>query len=258
MPGSLPSPPRLISSQLRSTSAAVEASTSPNTCGWRRISFWRQCSATDAKSPSPRSSRSSERNTTWNSTSPSSSSSLRSSPRLAASASSYASSTVCGTIERSSCSRSHGHSVRSRRVISSRRASASPEASGPLTRVRLRAGGRGLRRRLLRRCGTLRRRALLRDLLRHAGRGRTRLRCSARLRVAAAHGLRVGLRLRRVLALRHDVALRAVRHVRVALLVVLDEVVQRRLLALRLEQALDRRLHLLERLLLRRVDLGHA
>src|SRR3954470_20079706 len=41
---------------------------------------------------------------------------------MAASASSYASSTVCGTIERSSCSRSQGHSTRSRRVISSRRA----------------------------------------------------------------------------------------------------------------------------------------
>ena len=38
--------------------------------------------------------------------------------RCAASASSYASSTVCGTIVRSSCSRSHGHSRRSRRVIS--------------------------------------------------------------------------------------------------------------------------------------------
>jgi len=41
---------------------------------------------------------------------------------LAASASSYASSTVCGTIVRSSCSRSQGHSRRSRCVISSSRA----------------------------------------------------------------------------------------------------------------------------------------
>src|SRR3954453_7036742 len=41
---------------------------------------------------------------------------------MGASASSYASSTVWGTIERSSCSRSHGHSTRRRRVISSRRA----------------------------------------------------------------------------------------------------------------------------------------
>jgi hypothetical protein len=39
---------------------------------------------------------------------------------------------VCGTIERSSCSRSQGHSLRRRRVIASRRSSASTTA-GPLT-----------------------------------------------------------------------------------------------------------------------------
>ncbi len=37
---------------------------------------------------------------------------------------------MCGTIERSSCSRSHGHSTRSRRVIASSRASASAVAGG--------------------------------------------------------------------------------------------------------------------------------
>ena len=49
------SPPRsssrLIWFQLRTTSPAVSASRSPNTCGWRRISFSRQCSATAARSP---------------------------------------------------------------------------------------------------------------------------------------------------------------------------------------------------------------
>ena len=56
-PGSV----RLIWSQLRSTVAASSASASPNTCGWRRISFWRQCSATAARSPWPRSSSRSDR-----------------------------------------------------------------------------------------------------------------------------------------------------------------------------------------------------
>src|SRR3954451_23407132 len=261
MPGSRPSSPRLISSQFCSTSAAVVASTSPNTCGWRRISFVRQWSATSSNEPAPRSSSRSDRNTTWKSTSPSSSSSLRSSPRLAASASSYDSSTVCGTIERSSCSRSHGHSTRSRREIASRRASASPDRSGSLTlgRPPLRGGlRRRLRRDLLRRGpATLRRRgaALLRHghLLRGAG-----LRRTAGLRRAAAHGGGRRVLLRRVAALVDDVALRAVGHVLVALLEVLDEVVQRLLLRLRLEQVLDRRLDLIERLLLRRRDLRDA
>jgi D-alanyl-D-alanine carboxypeptidase len=84
---------------------------------------------TSASEPAPRSSRSSDRKWTWNRTSPSSSSSLASSPECAAAASSYASSTVCGTIERSSCSRSHGHSRRSRRVNASRRRSASTSRS---------------------------------------------------------------------------------------------------------------------------------
>src|SRR5436853_361669 len=46
MPGSRPGSSRLIASQLRSTSAAPSTAISPKTCGWRRISFWRQCSAT--------------------------------------------------------------------------------------------------------------------------------------------------------------------------------------------------------------------
>ena len=41
MPGSRPASVRLIASQLRSTSPAFSASTSPKMCGWRRISFWR-------------------------------------------------------------------------------------------------------------------------------------------------------------------------------------------------------------------------
>src|SRR3954464_14777560 len=148
MPGSRPGSVALIWSQFRSTSPAVSASTSPNTCGWRRISFWRQCSATSASDPAPRSSSSSDRKWTWNSTSPSSSSSLASSPVLAAAASSYASSTVCGTIERSSCSRSHGHSRRSRRVNASRRRSASTDsADGSSAKLLRRLGGRRGRRR---------------------------------------------------------------------------------------------------------------
>src|SRR3954471_1564348 len=266
MPGSRPSSPLLIWSQLRSTSAAPETSVSPNTCGWRRISFWRQCSATAAKSPSPRSSSSSERKTTWNRTSPSSSSSLRSSPRFAAPASSYASSTVCGTIERSSCSRSQGHSTRRRRVISSRRASASPDRPGSLTGGSLRTGGRRgsaaatarrNRYRLRRPARSATARATRRDrhLLRRATRGR-RTATGDRRRTARRRGVR--LRLRRVLALLDDVALGARRHVLRPLLPVLHEIVQRLLLLLGLEQVLDGRLHLRERLLLRRRDLRDA
>ena len=51
MPASRPGSSRLIASQLRSTSPAVSAAVSPKTCGWRRISFARQCSATSARSP---------------------------------------------------------------------------------------------------------------------------------------------------------------------------------------------------------------
>src|SRR3954462_5619590 len=268
MPGSRPSSPRLISSQFWSTSPAVVASTSPNTCGWRRISFVRQCSATAAKSPWPRSSSRSDRNTTWNRTSPSSSSSLRSSPRSAASASSYASSTVCATIERSSCSRSQGHSTRRRRVISSRRVSASPDRPGSLTGGSLRTGGRRgsaaatatarrNRYRLRRPARSATARATRRDrhLLRRATRGR-RTATGDRRRTARRRGVR--LRLRRVLALLDDVALGARRHVLRPLLPVLHEIVQRLLLLLGLEQVLDRRLHLREGLLLRRRDLRDA
>src|SRR3954447_7731965 len=261
MPGSRPSSPCLIWSQFFRTSPAVSAETSPKTCGWRRISFWRQCSATAAKSPWPRSSSRIERKTTWNRTSPSSSSSFRSSPRLAASASSYASSTVCGTIERSSCSRSHGHSTRSRRLISSRRASARPDSSGVLIEARLRARLRRRGRAALRRL----RRALLRCLRCALRCLRCALRClrcalrhllrrpTARLRAAAVERLGGRLGLRRVLALVDDVALGAVRLRLVVLLELGDEVVERLLLRLRLEQVLDRVVHLGQRLLLGRL-----
>src|SRR5215204_302409 len=219
-----------MASQLRSTSPAVCASVSPNTCGWRRISLARQCSATSASEPAPRSSSSSARKWTWKRTSPSSSSSFASSPACAAAASSYASSTVCGTIERSSCSRSQGHSRRRRRVSSSRAATAAatfglaplviglrPAARSPAGPVRLLLG---LRRRLLPRARRRRRR---------------RLGC--------------------VLAVLSHVALAALR-LRLPLLAeVLDELVQRLLLILRGEHLLDRRLGLLERLLRRGVDL---
>src|SRR4051812_30252177 len=222
------------------------------------------CSATSARSPAPRSSSSSERKCTWKRTSPSSSRSLASSPRWAASASSYASSTVCGTIERSSCSRSHGHSTRRRRVISSRRASASPERPGSLTGGLLRAGGwrgsaaatAGRNRYLLRRPARAARRD--RHRLGRSARGGALARGATGNRRRAARRRGVRLRLRRVLALRDDVALRACGHVLRALLPVLHEVVQRLLLLLRLEQVLDRRLHLRQRLLLRRSDLRDA
>src|SRR4051812_41907299 len=184
-------------------------------------------SATALRSPAPRSSSSSDRKYTWNSTSPSSSTSLSSSPLIAASASSYASSTVCGTIERSSCSRSHGHSTRSLRVISSRRArlARAPSSTGLLP------GGRGARtRRLLLRGGGLRRLA--------GSRRRRRL------------------LLRSVAAVRDQVGLRALRLVLVVLAELGDEVVQRLLLVLRLQEVLDRLLGLRERLLRGRGDAG--
>ena len=85
---------------------------------------------------------SSARKTHWNSRSPISSRSFASSPASAASATSYASSTVCGTIVRVVCSRSQGHSRRSRSVSSwsSTSASASRHQSGSLGRRRV--GGR--------------------------------------------------------------------------------------------------------------------
>ena len=125
-----PSTSRLIRSQLRSTSRVLSASRFAEDVRVAADQLLGSCSATSPIEPAPRSSSSSARNTTWNSTSPSSSRSFASSPRCAASASSYASSTVCGTIERSSCSRSHGHSRRRRRVIRSSRSSASEPTRG--------------------------------------------------------------------------------------------------------------------------------
>ena len=52
MPGSRPGSVALIASQLRSTSpASLDLAPSPKMCGWRRTSFWRQCSATSASEP---------------------------------------------------------------------------------------------------------------------------------------------------------------------------------------------------------------
>src|SRR5581483_8301028 len=119
--------------------------TSPNTCGWRRTSFSWIRRATRSRSPSPCSRRRSARKYTWNSRSPSSSSSFAGSSASAASATSYATSTVCGTIVRGVCSRSHGQSRRSRSVSSwrSRRAAARPDTSA---RGRRRRGRRRRRR----------------------------------------------------------------------------------------------------------------
>src|ERR1051325_3900778 len=95
-----------------------------------------------ARSPFPSSSRRSERKYTWKRRSPSSSTSFSSSPASAASATSYASSTVCGTIVRAVCSRSHGQSRRSRSV---RRWSSTRACTGPFSLLagRRRCGGRG-------------------------------------------------------------------------------------------------------------------
>ena len=82
-PAPRPSTSRLIRSQLRGRRPGrrivrqLRASLSPNTCGWRRISFRVMPSATSARLPAPRSSSSSARKWTWKSTSPSSSSKLR-------------------------------------------------------------------------------------------------------------------------------------------------------------------------------------
>src|SRR5919108_412469 len=225
MPGSRPASVVLIASQLRRTACACSASTSPKTCGWRRISFCRQCSATSASDPAPRSSSSSERKCTWKSTSPSSSSSLASSSACAAAASSYASSTVCGTIVRSSCSRSQGHSRRRRRVSSSSAAIAAAASAAELTR---------------RPCVLL------------LGRRR---RC-----LAGARGRR-RRRLRRVVAVLGHEAVAALRLLLPLLAEVLDERVERLLLVLRRQHLLDGRLGLLERLLRRGgdlVDLEHV
>ena len=77
---SLAAPSRLTRVQTPIASSAVSASTSPKTCGWRRISFSRRPSAIVARSPAPRSSISRARNQTWNRRSPSSSRSAASSP----------------------------------------------------------------------------------------------------------------------------------------------------------------------------------
>src|SRR3954447_8052406 len=162
-------------------------------------------------------------------------------------------------MERSSCSRSQGHSTRSRRLISSSRARARPDSSGVLIAT-LRRGLRGhlLRGATLRRRSALRRRATLRRsalrrLRRRAGRHLLRLRGpAARVRRPPVQRLRRALGLRRVLALLDYEVLRAVRLLLVAVLEVLDEVVQGLLLVLRLQQVPDRLLRLGQRLLLGR------
>src|SRR4029078_12156612 len=112
---------------------AVAASASPKTCGCRRTSFSWTARVTSSRSPAPCSSRSNERKNTWKRRSPSASRRLAGSSANAASATSYASSTVCGTIVRSVCSRSQGHSRRRCRV----RAWRSRTASARLTRESL-------------------------------------------------------------------------------------------------------------------------
>src|SRR5215218_6631373 len=123
---------------------------------------------------------------------------------------------MCGTIERSSCSRSQGHSTRRRRVSASRAATAAAESSSELTRRRLGAGRGGRRR---------------------GGAGLDRA------------GARRRRRLRRVLAVLRGEVVTAVGLVLPALAEVLDERVERLLLVLRGQQLLDRRRGLGERLL---------
>ena len=121
--------------------AGVRATASPKTCGCRRTSFSWTPRATASRSPSPCSSSRSERKNTWNRRSPSSSRSFAGSPARAASATSYASSTVCGTIVRSVCSRSQGHSRRRCRVRSWRSRSASARLIGRIYCVSVGASG---------------------------------------------------------------------------------------------------------------------
>src|SRR3954469_11432755 len=156
---SRPSSSRLIASHRSRTRDAVRASASPNTCGCRETSFAWMPRAAASRSPAPRSERSSARKNDWKRRSPTSSSSFASSPPRAASATSYASSTVCGTIVRAVCSRSQGHSRRSRSVSSwsSTRASASGPGAG--------LGGGVRRRRRRPRIGRRREPDLVLDLL---------------------------------------------------------------------------------------------
>src|SRR5437764_3708449 len=103
--------------------------------------------AAPSRSPRDFSWRSSARKYTWNRRSPSSSSSFASSAAKAASATSYASSTVCGTIVRAVCSRSHGQSRRSRSVSDWRSRSAAPRSPTSATVACRGAAGRLLARR---------------------------------------------------------------------------------------------------------------
>src|SRR6266545_5055552 len=105
---------RLISSQRSRTRPAVRASASPKTCGCLRTSLTWTARATSSRSPEP----------------------------FSASATSDASSTVCGTIVRSVCSRSHGQSRRSRSVSVWSSTSASARLN-LLRRCRRRARQRG-------------------------------------------------------------------------------------------------------------------
>ena len=68
--------PVSIRSQFDDTSAAVSATTSPKTCGWRRTSLSVIVRATSPRSNSPSSRASVAWKTTWHKTSPSSSSSV--------------------------------------------------------------------------------------------------------------------------------------------------------------------------------------
>src|SRR3954453_11514545 len=136
-----PSRSRLLDSQVRRTSPADSSSVPPNPCGGRRTNFSCTPRAMSSNPSWPFSDRRRARKYTWNSRSPSSSASFASSRPIAASATSYASSTVCGTIVRSVCSRSHGQSRRSRSVSDWSSTSASARLK------LLRSGGRARDRR---------------------------------------------------------------------------------------------------------------
>lgn len=113
------------------TSSAVSARSSPNTCGWRWISFATMPPATSSMSngSSVSSAAILAWKTTWSSTSPSSSRSSARSPASMASISSYISSTPYGARSSLVCVDAQGHTARMRSITCTRSSSRAPGRS---------------------------------------------------------------------------------------------------------------------------------
>ena len=242
-PGSSPkiSPPRsssrLISFQLRTTSPAVSAARSPNTCGWRRISFSRQCSATSARLPCAALLEQQRQEVDLEQHVAELVEQLRVVARVGGVGE------LVGLLDRVR----HDRAL----VLLAVPGALAPQPAGDLVEA---ASERGRRASAL---GPLRAAAAgVAAALRLRGLPAA-LPCGLLRPAGAPPGLPageprdpvVGLVLRSVLALDDAVVVRAVRLVLVVLAEVLDELVERLLLALRAQQVLDRLLRLLERLL---------